>query len=62
MDWSPLTGLTTEANALFAEEWSLLDWLLRNWNTAAPEEVADVLELLVRNGERIDRLGDRKFA
>lgn len=62
MEWSPLDGLTTEANALFAEEWSLLDWLLNNSVSASPVEVAEVLGILIRNDERLSRLGEGKFS
>lgn len=61
LSWSDISGLTREANGLYREEWSLLDWLSENLSSASDEDVGAVVDMLIRNGQRIDALGDSAF-
>ncbi|AYR03220.1 hypothetical protein SEA_OCTOBIEN14_74 [Gordonia phage Octobien14] len=56
MPWVPIPGLTGTANALYAENQSLIEWMEANVDIAPDEEVEQVVDMLIRVGKKIDAL------
>ena len=59
MEWTPINGLTDDANTLMAENWSILE-ILEDPNLGN-EDRDQLFDMLLKIETRFQNLGDKKY-
>lgn len=59
MEWTPIAGLTDDANTLMAETWSILT-ILEDPNLG-DEDRGQLFDMLLKIETRFQNLGDKKY-